>query len=223
VEYGAASKITAKTVPTHQLTPETIVHLSPMRPTKVDKIVKKIREASPETKISINTWKNYIKKTRKNRNILKNLAETTDFFILNDSEAKALTKTESISTALTLLKAKMLIITLGEYGAIIKTENTGTQIIPALKTPTKNTVDTTGAGDTWCGAFLATYKQTNNLMKSVTTASILSSIKCTGWNYQKLLKLKLTRPDDIIQYIIAIKEGALQKKIPDYTTQRKRD
>ena len=217
--FGASSKITASTIPTRLLNPETIVHISPMRPSKVNKIVEKIWETSPKTKISINTWIEYIKKNRRNRATLKNLAQKADFFIINDKEAKALTQTDSISTALRLLKAKMLIITLGELGAIIKAEDMGIQMIPALNFPLKNVIDTTGAGDTWCGAFLAAYKLTKDLMKSVTIASTISSIKCSGWGLQKIINLHFKKPDDVIEYVIALKEGALQKSILDYTKQ----
>jgi sugar/nucleoside kinase (ribokinase family) len=215
--HGAGSKITASAIPTQLLTPETIVHISPMRPTKVDKIVKKIRKTSPETRISLNTWIRYIKKSRRNRKILKDLALEAEFFILNDHEAKALTETYSISTSLTYLKAKMLIITLGELGAIISGGNGEIQMVPALSTQSRNVVDTTGAGDVWCGAFVAANKITDDLMKSVTIASILSSIKCSGWNFQKLLNLRFRKPDEVIEYVLGMKEGALQKRIPDYT------
>ena len=215
--YGAGSKITASSIPTKLLAANSIVHLSPMAPTKIAKIVEKIRRDSPETRISINTWINYIKKSRRNRTTLKNLAFKADFFMLNDTEAKALTQTDSISTALRLLKAKMLIITLGELGAIINGEDIGIQMIPALNVPIKNVVDTTGAGDTWCGAFLATYKLTEDLMKSVTIASIISSIKCSGWGLKKLINLQFRKPDDAIEYVIGLKEGVLQKRILDYT------
>ncbi|MDH5450143.1 MAG: carbohydrate kinase family protein [Candidatus Bathyarchaeota archaeon] len=215
--HGAGSKLTASTIRTQLLTPETIVHISPLQPIKVEKIVKKIRKTSPETRISINTWIGYIK-SPKNRKILKNLALEADFFILNDHEAKALTETDSISTALTLLKSKMLIITLGNIGAIIGEKGTGVQMIPALHTPGRDVIDTTGAGDVWCGAFLASFKLTEDLLKSVTIASILSSIKCSGWNFQKLINLKFRNPDEVIEYVIGMKEGAFQKKIFDYTT-----
>jgi sugar/nucleoside kinase (ribokinase family) len=222
-DYGVGSKITASSIPTQLLAPDSIVHISPMPPTKVDQIVKKIRESSPKTKISINTWINYIKKSRKNKEILKNLAQEADFFILNDNEAKALTNTVSISAALALLKAKMLVITLGELGAIVSGKNTGIQMVPALNAPAKKVVDTTGAGDVWCGAFLATYKLTGDMMKSVTTASIISSIKCSGWNFKKLINLRFRKPDDIIEYVIGLKEGALQKKMPDYMMHGEKD
>lgn len=214
---GAGSKIAASTIPIELLNPETIVHISPLPPSIVSKIVKKIGETSPKTRISINTWIEYIEKNRRNRTTLRNLAQTADFFIVNDTEAKALTQTGSISTALRLLKAKMLIITLGELGAIVKAKNIGIQLIPALNVPLKNVIDTTGAGDTWCGAFLAAYKLTQDLMKSVTIASTVSSIKCSGWGLQKITNLQFRRPDDVIEYVIALKEGALQKSILDYT------
>jgi sugar/nucleoside kinase (ribokinase family) len=204
-------------IPTQLLGPKTIVHISPMQPIKVSKIVKKIREASPETKISINTWIDYIKKSRRDRKVLRNLALEADFFILNDHEAKSLAETDSISTALELLKAKRLIITLGERGAITSKENREIQMVPALNTPSISVVDTTGAGDVWCGGFLAAYKLTDDLMKSVTIASILSSVKCSDWNLQKLLKSRFRNPDDVIEYVIGLKEGALQKRIPDFT------
>lgn len=214
---GAGLKITASAIPTHLLSPETIVHLSPMPPRKVSKIMEKVRKTSPKTRISINTWIGYIKKNRRNRATLRNVAQEADFFIVNDTEAKALTQSDSISTALRLLKAKMLVVTLSELGAIVKAEDVGVQMIPALNVPLKGVIDTTGAGDTWSGAFLAAYKLTRDLMKSVTIASTISAIKCSGWGLRKITNLHFRRPHDVIEYIIALKEGALQKTIPDYT------
>jgi len=218
--YGAGSKLAASAIRTHLLTPETIVHISPLRPLKVEKIVAKIRKISPKTRISINTWIGYINRSQKNRKILKNLAREADFFILNDHEAKALTKTDTISTALTLLKSKMLIITLGNIGAITSERGMGVQMIPALHTPGRDVIDTTGAGDVWCGAFLASFQLTEDLLKSVTIASILSGIKCSAWNFQKLINLRFRNPDEVIEYVIGLKEGAVQKKISDYRTYR---
>jgi hypothetical protein len=56
-------------------------------------------------------------------------------------------------------------------------------------------------------------------MKSVTIASTISSIKCSGWGLQKIINLHFKKPDDVIEYVIALKEGALQKSILDYTKQ----
>lgn len=215
VDYGAGSRITSRILPLNLLGDQVMIHISPMRVKKVVKIIDKIRKESPDTMISINTWLGYIQEGKKSREALKKLALKVDFFILNDSEAKALTQTSSVSTALRLLKANNLVVTLGELGAIISNES-GMQMIPALSSPIGRVVDTTGAGDTWCGAFLAAYKLTENLMKSVTVASIISSIKCSGWGFNKLKNLHFRELDDVIEYILALKEGSLQKRLIDY-------
>jgi len=217
-KWGASPKVNSVAASTKGIDSNTIFHISPVKPTKVAKIFEKITDTSPEAKVSINTWIGYIKGSRKSRRILRDLASKVDFFMLNDSEAKALAETDSISTALRLLDAKMLIVTLGQLGAIISGKNMGIQMVPALNIPVEKVVDTTGAGDTWCGAFLATYNLTEDLMKSVSVASIISSIKCAGWGFNNLINLRFKKPDEVIEYVIGLKEGSLQKTLVDYTT-----
>ncbi len=216
VDYGAGARISASMVPTSLMGSGSIIHLSPMNPRKVERIIDRVREASPKTMISVNTWMGYIKGGG-NRRILKDIALKADFFILNDSEAKALTRTDSISTAIRLLKARMLIVTLGSLGAIISREDGEIQMVPALSSPVLKVVDTTGAGDVWCGAFIAAYKLTNDLMKSVTAASIISGIKCSGWGFTKIQDLRFKDVDDVIEYVIGLREGGLQRRISDYS------
>lgn len=213
--WGASPKVSSVAV---LVEPNAIVHISPMKPAKVAKILKEITDVSPRARVSINTWIGYLKESRKNRGILRHLASMADFFILNDSEVKALTQTDSISAALRLLDAKMLIVTLGQLGAIINEKNRGIQMVPALNIPVEKIVDTTGAGDAWCGAFLATYDLTEDLMKSISVASIISSIKCSGWGFDNLINLRFNKPDDVIEYVIGLKEGSFQKSLTDYTS-----
>jgi sugar/nucleoside kinase (ribokinase family) len=216
-EHGVGSRISVSKRFLERLGPEDAVHLSPIFPRKAQKIVEGIKRSSPETCISVNTWIDYILKSRLNRRVLKELAQDVDFFVLNDSEAKALAETDSLSTAVRFLKARMLIVTLGELGAIISQEDGEIQMVPALNYPVKKVVDTTGAGDTWCGAFVAAYKLTNDLMKSVTVASVISSIKCTNWGFTSLWNLRFNKVNDVVEYVIGLKEGSLQKSISDYT------
>jgi len=216
--WGASPKVNFVAASIKGLDLNTIIHMSPMKPAKVVKILEKITSTSPEAKVSINTWIGYIKGSRKSRRILRDLASKADFFILNDSEAKALAETDSISAALRLLDAKTLIVTLGQLGAIISGKNTGIQMVPALNIPIEKLVDTTGAGDTWCGAFLAAYNLTEDLLKSVSVASIISSIKCSNWGFNNLINLQFKKPDDVIEYVIGLKEGSLQKSLVDYTS-----
>ncbi len=212
-KYGSGLKISPSLIPVESLSSESIVHISPLSPIRVKRIMQRIRERKPKTKVSVNAWIGYIK--GENKKILREIASEADFFILNDSEAKALTNAKSLSTALKILESRMLVVTLGELGAIINKEGE-IQIVPALRFPVERVIDTTGAGDVWCGSFLAAYKQTGDLMKSVTVASVISSIKCAGWGFSKLLNLRFKKVDDILEYIIGLKEGGMQKKILDY-------
>lgn len=212
-KYGSGLKISPLLIPVEVFSSESIVHISPLSPLRVKKVVNLIKEKKPEVKISVNTWIGYIKGA--NKDVLREIASKVDFFIVNDSEAKALTNARSLATALKLLKSKTLVVTLGDLGAIVSRDG-DIQLIPALRIPVERVVDTTGAGDTWCGSFLAAYKQTGDLMKSVTVASIISSIKCTGWGFSKLLNLRFKGVDDVINYVIGLKEGGMQKRIMDY-------
>ena len=213
--YGAGTRISPSVIPIRSLRPNSIVHISPLPPLKDRRIVNKIREASSKIEISLNAWMGYMK-TNRNRKILRELAGNVDYFILNDSEAKTLAEADSLSIAMRMLKAKNLIVTLGEFGAIIASEKSGVQMVPALRFPVERIVDTTGAGDAWCGAFLASLQLTRDFVKSVTAASIISSIKCMGWGFSKLLNLKFKDVDHIVEYVIGLKEGSLQKRILDF-------
>jgi ribokinase len=216
VDHGTGSKINSRRISKKWLLEKSIFHISPMQPSKVVKILDKIKKKSPESKVSVNTWIGYIREGRKNRRILNDIALKADFFIVNDTEAKELTQTKSLSSAVRLLKAKRLIITLGSLGAIISGEDVGLQNIPALNLSPDKIVDTTGAGDVWCGAFLATFNITQNFVKSVSTASTISRIKCSDWGFQSLINLSFKEPNDVIEFVMGLKDGGIQKRILDY-------
>jgi len=216
-DHGAGSRITSRRISDKWLNRKSIFHISPMQPSKVAKILDKIKQKSPETKVSVNTWIDYIRAGRRNRKILKDVALKADFFIVNDTEAKALAQTDSLSSAVRLLKAKNLIITLGNLGAVINSEKVGLQMIPSLNLASDKVVDTTGAGDVWCGAFLATYNLTEDFVKSVGAASTISRIKCSDWGFQSLINLRFKEPNDVIEFFMGLKDGGIQKRIFDYT------
>ena len=216
-EHGAGSKITSRRISDKWLKQKSLFHISPMKPSKVAKIIDKIKQKSPETKVSVNTWIDYIREGPKNKKILKDIALKADFLIMSDTEVKALAQTDSISTAVRLLKAKRLIVTLGVFGAIISEENGDLQMVPGLNLSPDKLIDTTGAGDVWCGAFLATYNLTENFGKSVSAASTISRIKCSDWGFQSLVNLRFREPNDVIEFVMGLKDGAIQKRIFDYT------
>ncbi len=215
-DHGAGSRITSRRISKRWLRSKNIFHISPMQPSKVARILDKIKKNSPETKVSVNTWIDYIRKGRRNRRILKDIALKADFFILSDTEAKALAQTDSISSAVRLLKAKRMIVTLGSLGAIISGENVDLRMVPALNLSPDKVVDTTGAGDVWCGAFLATYNLTEDFGKSVSAASTISRIKCSDWGFQSLKNLRFKEPNDVIEFVMGLKDGGIQKRMLDY-------
>ncbi len=214
-DEGAGARITASQIPASLLEVQNAVHIAPMKPSKVARIVDNIRKRSPEVEISMSSWAGYIR-TSKQRNDLLKLASQVDFFMLNEFEAKCLAQTRYLPIALERIRAKRLLVTMGNLGAIISGTNLDTSMMPALGVPTEKVVDTTGAGDVWSGAFLAAYKTTHDLMKSVNVASIISSIKCSGWGLESIKKLSFRKPSDVVEYVVALREGSLQKKIPDF-------
>jgi sugar/nucleoside kinase (ribokinase family) len=215
-DHGAGSRITSRRISQKWLRHRSIFHISPMQPSKVAGILDKIKRKSPETKVSVNTWIGYFKEGRRNRRLLNDIALKADFFVLSDTEAKALAQTDSISSAVRLLKARRLIVTLGSLGAIISEENGDLQMVPGLNLAPDKLVDTTGAGDVWCGAFLATYNLTEDFAKSVSAASTISRIKCSDWGFQSLINLRFKEPNDVIEFVMGLKDGGIQKRMLDY-------
>lgn len=215
VEHGAGAKIAPSMIPSRLLETESLIHISPMKPTKATRILKNIRRRSPHTKISVSTWIGYMNETR-NRKLLSKLASQVDFFMLNEFEAKALAQTDTLSSALERIEAQRLVVTMGKLGAIISGADCEPQMVPALNILNDKVVDTTGAGDVWNGAFLAAYNKTDDMMRSVTVASIVSSIKCSRWGFEAIRRLTFRNPSDVVQYVLALKEGWMQKKITDF-------
>ena len=215
-DYGAGSRLSYSMINERLIRESNLIHFSPIRAAKLSRMINLIKSSTSKAKVSVNTWIGYIAEGKRNRETLRKVASQVDFFILNDAEAKLLAQTDSISSALRILKAKTLIITLGELGAIVSSLDGFRQLVPAFVIPSSKVVDTTGAGDTWCGAFLAAYMLTEDLTKAVTFASVVSGIKCSGWGMENLVNLRFKDPDDAIEYVIGLREGCVQKKISDY-------
>lgn len=89
-------------------------------------------------------------------NKLKPILDLTDILLPNKKGAMQLTNTKTPQQAAQIFLdwgIKLVVITLGEKGAIAFTSE-DTIEVPAYKVPV---IDTTGAGDTFCGAFAYTY------------------------------------------------------------------
>jgi sugar/nucleoside kinase (ribokinase family) len=118
---------------------------------------------------------------------LLKLLKRVDGFVLNDSEARQLTKEDNLLAALKKihkLGPKYVIIKKGEHGAILSTRNSGLFLSPAY--PLHRVVDPTGAGDSFVGGmmgYLSTAKGSldNNIRKAMIYGSVVASFCCEGF------------------------------------------
>ena len=93
-----------------------------------------------------------------------------DILIPNEGECDLLGGKEKL-----LNMVKCLVVTLGDKGFRIINDQIN-EIFPCIKI---EPVDTTAAGDTFCGAMLAKYSKCNNLIISAKYGSCAASIACT--------------------------------------------
>jgi ribokinase len=87
-----------------------------------------------------------------------------DFIFPNLEEARLLTGSDNPAEAAAQIRAlgpKTVIVTLGEHGCYIDSDHIKAQVLPF---PVDRIVDATGAGDAFCGAFLAGTMRGLNMM-----------------------------------------------------------
>lgn len=139
---------------------------------------------------------------------LLRLLKRVDGLVLNDSEARQLTRDDNVITAaakIHKLGPKYVIIKKGEHGSILSGPS-GLFLAPAY--PLKKVVDPTGAGDSFVGGmmgFLANSKGSieTNLRKAMIYGSVVASFCCEGFGLNATTKTKLAD--------IRTRVGALEK------------
>ena len=110
------------------------------------------------------------------------LAQGADALIVNEGEARALLGTETIETPwdamierLAELGPPVVVVTLGARGVVVRTLN-GATAIPA---PAMDVVDTTGAGDAFCGVFAARLAEGWDAVEAARDGAIGGSLAVT--------------------------------------------
>ena len=115
------------------------------------------------------------------RELPDELIDVIDYLIVNEHEACLLGGSEDLGTASDRLahRVEHLIVTLGGEGSAIYEGGKEVARIPAL---TVTAVDTTGAGDTFCGAFAAAISQDQSVSDAATfaTAAAALSVQVLG-------------------------------------------
>ncbi|MBI3415371.1 MAG: sugar kinase [Verrucomicrobia bacterium] len=121
---------------------------------------------------------------------LLKLLRRVDAFVLNDSEARQLTKEDNVVVAarkIHRLGPKYVIVKKGEHGAILSSPS-GLFVAPAY--PLRKVVDPTGAGDSFVGGlvgYLASRKGSidANLRRGMICGSVVASFCCEGFGLRK--------------------------------------
>lgn len=197
----------------------TAFHLSPLDPKKQLTILQKIKESSNAV-VSVNTHISWIK--QKNKVFFKKIIDNADFFILNEEEAMSLTKTKRADIAIEKLAERdgNIIVTLGLMGSAIITDK-DYLFVASLRNP--NIVDPTGSGDSFSGAFLASYILEKNIYKAACSASVIAGIKTEGWGFEKLKMLKFNDLKEIWSYVFSTKSELDQSQtaLVDFLKRRK--
>jgi len=133
--------------------------------------------------------------------LLKDVIKKSHILLLNDSEARLMTGKKSIADAaekLLLMGPEKVIIKRGSRGCVLFTQSTS---ISLGVFPIKNVIDTTGAGDTFGGGYIAGLATGMSEVDSLIQGSALASVCVEDFGVQSLLTLnqeELTHRHNII-------------------------
>ncbi|MEM3089804.1 MAG: PfkB family carbohydrate kinase [Candidatus Nitrosotenuis sp.] len=122
------------------------------------------------------------------------MIKTVDAVVINDEEAKLLTKEHNlIKCAKKMMSwgAKYVIIKKGEHGSLLFVEDV---IFPSVAFSLEDIVDPTGAGDSFAGAmigYLANKRKTSlsEIKKAVIYGNVLGSFAVEKWGLDGLTKI----------------------------------
>ena len=140
---------------------------------------------------------------------LKQVLTMVDVLLVNDSEARQMTKEYSIvKAARKILKMgpKYLIIKKGEHGALLFHEN-NVFVAPAL--PLEDVFDPTGAGDTFAGGFIAHLTRTKdisfeNMKTAIIVGSAMASFCVEKFGTQRLKEISRTDIDARLEEFVQL-------------------
>jgi len=104
------------------------------------------------------------------------LLAAVDILIVNEGELSALTSAQGkLADKLAQLPVPTVVVTLGAEGSLAKVHD-AVVMQPAFKV---NVVDTTAAGDTFCGALVAALSSGASMAQALHTASAAAALACT--------------------------------------------
>lgn len=140
---------------------------------------------------------------------LKEVLKRSDVLIINDSEARLLSKEPNLiksAKAIREMGAKILIIKKGEHGALLFTEDV---VFSAPAYPLEMINDPTGAGDSFAGGFIGYLHKTQdlspeNIKRAVIYGSTMASFCVEQFSTEALENLSYLRVQDRYREFLTI-------------------
>ncbi len=134
---------------------------------------------------------------------LHEVLKRLDLFVINESEARDFAKTSNLIEAGRILLAKgpkFVVIKLGEFGAMLFSQNGGSDSVPCPDSffrcaafPLRGIADPTGAGDSFLGGlagYLASHAggdySFENIRQAVAHGSVVASFTCEAFSTRRL-------------------------------------
>jgi sugar/nucleoside kinase (ribokinase family) len=140
---------------------------------------------------------------------LLRLFQRVDAFVLNESEATALTKEDNIYRALEKLHElgpRFIIIKLGSHGSVLSGPD-GLFLCPAY--PLTRVVDPTGAGDSFVGGLMGYLASTRGglhrrLRHGMVHGSVIAAFCCEGFGLSRTQRVKRDDLDARVRHLKAL-------------------
>lgn len=140
---------------------------------------------------------------------LKETLKLVDVLIINDEEARQLSKEYSLVKASRVIRSmgpKTLIIKKGEHGALLFQDD---KVFFAPALPLEDVFDPTGAGDTFAGGFIGYIAATDdtsfdNMKRAIIAGSALASFCVEKFGTQRLLEISKEEIDSRISKFVSL-------------------
>ena len=149
---------------------------------------------------------------------LRKTMAMVDVLIINDEEARQLSKEYSLVKAAKIIRdmgPKYLIIKKGEHGALLFH---GEKVFFAPALPLEDVFDPTGAGDTFAGGFMGYIAATDdtsfdNMKRAIIVGSALASFCVEKFGTQRLMEINSTELNDRIQQFVALTNFNMEQTV----------